>query len=58
MKQALLSDYTPPSGFAEFMSEEDIKIFTQMSRKNGLAAPLCYYKCEIRGLNKPDEAGS
>ncbi|TCD71072.1 hypothetical protein EIP91_000164 [Steccherinum ochraceum] len=47
LKQALLGDYKPPGGHAEFMSKEDIKVHTETFRKYGLTAPLCYYKCEI-----------
>lgn len=56
-KKAILSDYMPAEGIASYMSEEDVKYFTETFRKGGLGGPLCYYKGEIRGFNKEDDAG-
>ncbi|THH32678.1 hypothetical protein EUX98_g1521 [Antrodiella citrinella] len=56
IKQALLSDYTPADGIASFITEEDLKFYTKTFREQGFRGPLCWYKSEIRGLHKPDEA--
>ena len=56
-KAALLADYVPTEGIAPYMNDEDIKVFKDTFTKNGFAGPLCYYKAEVRGLNKGDEAG-
>ncbi|KAH8105367.1 epoxide hydrolase [Cristinia sonorae] len=56
VRQALLEDYIPPAGTASFISEQEIKEITERFRRDGLGGPLCYYKCEVRGLNRPDDA--
>lgn len=57
LKQALLRDYIPPGGLASYMSDEDIKIFSETFKKDTFQGPLCYYKCQMRDFNKADELG-
>ncbi|KAH8105366.1 epoxide hydrolase [Cristinia sonorae] len=56
LKQALLDNFVPPAGIAPYMSAEDINIITDTFRRDTLAGPLCYYKYEMRGMNRSDIA--
>ncbi|THH30683.1 hypothetical protein EUX98_g3492 [Antrodiella citrinella] len=53
-KKLLLSDFKAPVG--DFLTEEEQQIFVDTFRKNGFAAPLCYYKIMTANARNSDDA--
>ncbi|THH28932.1 hypothetical protein EUX98_g5256 [Antrodiella citrinella] len=54
LKKSLLSEFRAPLG--DFMTKEEQRIFIDTFRKNGFAAPLCYYKIMTTNGRNSDDA--
>lgn len=53
LKRSLLTDFRAPLG--DFLTEDEQRLFIDTFRKNGFAAPLCYYKImTVNGRNSDD----
>ncbi|THH28593.1 hypothetical protein EUX98_g5603 [Antrodiella citrinella] len=54
LKNSLLSNFKAPLG--DFLTDKEQQIFIDTFRKNGFAAPLCYYKIMTRNARGADDA--
>ena len=53
LKQTALEGWTAPT--ASYVSEEEKQHFIEVFRKNGFAAPACYYKIMTNGMQAKDD---